>query len=92
GRFAIEDPETGTTRQLRLLAVHERVGKTGAQYYSCTDMRDEASGEVLDLDFDVEPAEDGLRVIDVRIHKVDGQARYTYDEHDNRIPLSSSGG
>lgn len=87
GTFTIEDEVTGQTRTLTLVGVHERVGKTGNYYYSCTDMRDTGSKELLDLDFDVE-AEDGvLDVVDVRIHKVSGKARYTYDEHDNRIPL-----
>jgi hypothetical protein len=38
--------------------VHDRVGKTGTLYYSCTDMRDTQTGESLDLDFDVK-AENG---------------------------------
>ncbi|MBI3324709.1 MAG: hypothetical protein HYZ92_05460, partial [Candidatus Omnitrophica bacterium] len=65
----------------------ERVGKTGEAYYSCTDMKDAASGEILDLDFDVADEDGVLEVVDVRIHKVSGQARYTYDDQDNRIPL-----
>ncbi|MBI3996041.1 MAG: hypothetical protein HY352_00125 [Candidatus Omnitrophica bacterium] len=87
GAFPITDAVTGTTRQLELVRVHDRVGKTGSLYYSCTDMRDKQTGELLDLDFDVE-AEDGqLDVVDVRIHKLEGRPRYTYDEHDNRVPL-----
>jgi len=87
GVFPIDDPVTGATRRLEFVQVHERVGKTGDLYYSCTDMRDTQTGELLDLDFDVK-AEDGtLSVVDQRIHKVNGQPRYTYDEHDNRIPL-----
>jgi len=88
GAFTITDDVTGTTRTLQLVRVHERVGKTGELYYSCTDMRDATTGEVLDLDFDVEADAGGLHVEDVRIHKLEGQARYTYDEHDNRIPLA----
>jgi len=70
--------------------VHERVGKTGELYYSCTDMQDTSTGELLDLDFDVEANDEQLEVVDTRIHKVNGQERYTYDEQDNRIPLSSA--
>ncbi|MBI4323501.1 MAG: hypothetical protein HY596_04405 [Candidatus Omnitrophica bacterium] len=87
GAFAIKDPVTGNTRTLTLVRVHERVGKTGDYYYSCTDMRDTASGELLDLDFDVEAEAGRLNVVDVRIHKVSGQARYTYDDHDQRVAL-----
>lgn len=87
GAFTIEDEVTGDLRTLTLVQVHERVGKTGEAYYSCTDMKDAASGEVLDLDFDVADEDGALEVVDVRIHKVNGQPRYTYDDQDNRIPL-----
>ena len=87
GVFTIMDESAGTERTLQLIRVHERVGKTGDYYYSCTDMKDVSSAEVLDLDFDIEASEGELSVVDVRIHKVNGQARYTYDDHDNRIPL-----
>ena len=87
GAFTIKDPVTGTTRRLEFVRVHERVGKTGNYYYSCTDMRDANTGELLDLDFDVEAKAGMLDVVDVRIHKVNGKPRYTYDDKDNRIPL-----
>lgn len=89
GSFAIEDEQTGQTRTLELVQVHERVGKTGNAYYSCTDMKDTATGELLDLDFDVAREDGGLEVTDVRIHKVNGQERYTYDSNNNRIPPTS---
>lgn len=91
GVFTIEDDVTETARSLELVRVHERVGKTGDFYYSCTDMRDLLTDELLDLDFDVDASGDQLEVVDVRIHKLEGEARYTYDEHDNRIPLSPTG-
>jgi hypothetical protein len=81
---------TGTTRKLEFVRVHDRVGKTGPLYYSCTDMRDKQTGELLDLDFDVKATGEKLKVVDGRIHKVAGEARYTYDEHDNRIPVRST--
>ena len=87
GAFTIKDPLTKSIRTLILVGVHDRVGKTGNNYYACTDMRDAASGELLDLDFDIEPKAGKLRVVDVRIHKVDGQACDTYDDHGNRVPL-----
>ena len=91
GAFRIKDAVTGGTRSLEFVRVHERVGKTGDFYYSCTDMRDTRSKELLDLDFDVKAENGKLTVVDQRIHKVAGQARYTYDEHDHRIPVSSPG-
>ena len=32
-----------------------------------------------------------LSVVDVRIHKVNGVERYTYDANDNRIPVAKEG-
>ena len=85
--FDIKDEVTGTVRHLTFVRVHQRVGKTGTYYYSCTDMRDAKTGELLDLDFDVEARKGRLDVVDVRIHKVNSKPRYTYDEHDNRVPV-----
>lgn len=91
GTFDVMDPETGTTRRLELLRVHERVGKTGNYYYSCADFKDTETGQMLDLDLDVQDWGGALSVADVRIHKVDGKERYTYDANDNRIPLEAEG-
>ncbi|MBI1976263.1 MAG: hypothetical protein HYS56_02000 [Candidatus Omnitrophica bacterium] len=90
GSYSITDPVTGNVRNLQLVQVHERVGKTGDYYYSCTDMKDVNSGETLDLDFDVANDSGTLRVLPdkVRIHKVDGNPRYTYDANDNMIPVA----
>lgn len=90
GTFVMEDQETGTSRRLQFVQVHERVGKTGGFYYSCADLRDVTTGELLDLDFDVMATGDQLEVVDARIHKVDGKARYTYDSDDTRIPIPPS--
>ncbi|OGX04897.1 MAG: hypothetical protein A3G87_04580 [Omnitrophica bacterium RIFCSPLOWO2_12_FULL_50_11] len=87
GAFAIVDPRTGGLRRLELVRVHERVGKTGDYYYSCTDMKDVQTGDLLDLDFDVEDLGGKFGLVDIRIHKDNGSPRYTYDENDNLIPL-----
>ena len=89
GTFTIPDPkQIGKLRTLQLIRVHDRVGKTGDYYYSCTDMKDVATGDQLDLDFDVSDKAGKLKVVAVRIHKDNGKPRYTYDEHDNLIPLN----
>lgn len=88
GAFEITDERTGELRELQFVRVHERVGKTGDYYYySCTDMKDVKTGELLDLDFDIEDRAGELKVVDVRIHKDDGIPRYTYDENDQMVPL-----
>ena len=89
GSFTIPDPkQKGKLRTLSLIRVHERVGKTGDYYYSCTDMKDVATGDQLDLDFDVSDGGKELKVVAVRIHKDNGKPRYTYDEHDNLVALA----
>jgi len=87
GYYIIKDPDTGKMRKLSLIRVHERVGKTGDYYYSCADFKDVDSGEMLDLDLDVAAHHGMLIVKEVRIHKLEGEPRYTYDDNDNRIPL-----
>jgi len=89
GSFTIPDPkQKGKLRTLSLIRVHERVGKTGEYYYSCTDMTDVANKDQLDLDFDVSDTGKELKVVAVRIHKDNGKPRYTYDANDNLIPVS----
>ena len=88
GAFLIIDERSTEPRRLELIRVHERVGKTGDYYYSCTDMKDLKTGDVLDLDFDISDHQGTLDVAAVRIHKDNGKPRYTYDDKDNRIPLS----
>jgi hypothetical protein len=87
GAFDIFDPVVRRKRRLSLVRIHRRVGKTGEYYYSCADFRDNDTGELLDLDLDVEDRHGNLSVVDVRIHKLDGKERYTYDSNDNRIPV-----
>ena len=88
GKFVIPDSrQIGKLRTLELVRVHERVGKTGDYYYSCTDMKDPATGDLLDLDFDISDTGEKLKVVAIRIHKDNGDPRYTYDDNDNLIPL-----
>jgi len=89
GAFAIVDERTNELRQLELVRVHERVGKTGNYYYSCTDMSDVKTGDLLDLDFDIQEEGSHLSVAAIRIHKDNGNPRYTYDDNDNMIPVTN---
>jgi len=87
GSFEIFDHVVGKSRRLKLQRIHDRVGKTGDLFYSCADFVDLDSGQLLDLDIDVANKDGILTAADVRIHKVDGKPRYTYDDNDNRIPV-----
>jgi hypothetical protein len=88
GDFAIEDEVTGNLRTLTLDRVQESSGKIGDAYHSCVDMKDVDTGETMDIDFDVEPIDGELDVVDVRIHKVNGTERYTY-KGDEIVPVGS---
>lgn len=90
GAFLIVDERGNVTRRLELIRVHQRVGKTGDYYYSCTDMKDIVTGDELDLDFDISDTGSSLNVVEVRIHKDNGNPRYTYDDNDNMIPVTST--
>ena len=88
GSFTVPDPkQKGRLRTLSLIRVHDRVGKTGDYYYSCTDMKDAATGDQLDLDFDISDAGKKLTVVAIRIHKDNGTPRYTYGPNDELIPV-----
>ena len=91
GAFVIPDPKEGKglLRTLSLVRVHERVGKTGDYYYSCTDMKDAKTGDELDLDYDVQDTAGKLEVVAVRIHKDNGRPRYTYGDNDKLIFLAN---
>lgn len=55
--------------------------------YYCADFKDNGSNEMLDMDLDVEYKDRNISVADVRVHKVNGKERYTYDE---KITVSRS--
>lgn len=88
GAFKVFDSKMGVSRSLQLERVHERVGKTGDYYYSCADLKDVESGDLLDVDFDIQDDAGKLSVVDIRIHKDNGKPRFTYDENDNIVPLT----
>ena len=89
GAFMVIDERTKEPRRLELVQVHKRGGKTGDYYYSCTDMKDVKTGDLLDLDFDIQDNNGKLDVAAIRIHKDNGKPRYTYDDKNNRIPVNS---
>ena len=83
GIFEIKDPELNKTWRLKLAKIHdpvrqfEKEGKT--IYFTCTDFKSVDSDDVLDIDFWMVPADHTLKVIDTKIHKLNGKPRYTYE-------------
>ena len=84
GYLVIEHPDTGESLELTLDLVHrERLSRVGDQtYFACADFvgRD---GTVYDLDVFMEGSTpETLETTEVTLHKVDGEARYTWYEED----------
>jgi len=89
GFFPIHDDKAVKDRKLTFQRIHQRVGKLSTRdgYFSCADFVDEESGETLDIDFWVTLKDGKLEVTGSEIHKVNGQARFTYNEKDEKIML-----
>jgi len=83
GVFLIRDEKLNKEWKLKLDKVHDPVrsfGKEGKTYYfTCVDFKSGDSNDVLDIDFWMVPKGDKLEVTDTKIHKVNGEARYTYE-------------
>jgi len=87
GTLNINDPHTKKVLNLSLVKVHKKVQKTKNNYYACVDFKDVKTGEKYDLDFDVAENDGTLSVVELRIHKAGGEARYDYDDDNNRVAL-----
>jgi hypothetical protein len=84
GYLVIDHPDTGESLELTLDKVHrERLSRVGEQtYFACADFvgRD---GTLYDLDVFMEGSTpETLETTEVTLHKVDGEARYTWYEED----------
>jgi len=87
GYFLIWDSKLSKVWRLNFSKLHKevRVLKDGT-YFMCTDFKDVVKGTVLDIDFwlreDEETGE--LNVVDIKIHKVGGKPRFTYEGEEIR--------
>lgn len=82
GLYVLQDPETGETLQLELDKVHEeRLAEVAEDtYFACVDFVGQ-DGTLYDVDFFMKGESAGdLEYEDFSIHKVDGEARYTWYE------------
>lgn len=90
GFLVVKDTVAGKEWQLKLDKIHDPVrmfekdGKT--IYFACSDFKAADGKDVLDIDFWMVPKGSKLEIIDTRIHKVNGAARYTY-EGTNVMPI-----
>jgi hypothetical protein len=51
------------------------------RYFACVDFK-AADGTMVDVDFFLKKDGDKLVVTDTSVHKIDGKARYNYEEKD----------
>ncbi len=83
GVFIIHDDKLNKDWHLKLSKIHDPVrsfekdGKT--IYFTCTDFKSVDGNDVLDIDFWLVPKGNKLKVIDTKIHKVNGEPRYSYE-------------
>lgn len=87
GFFELLDPKTRKKRKLRLLRIHEKVGKTGKYYYSRADFQDSETFEIVDVDIDVQVKGNEVTVVDAVLHNVGPEWYYHYDARGKRIPV-----
>ena len=83
GYYQLEDKTADKTWSLKLDRVHrERLSRLDEEtYFACTDFKS-SDGHTLDVDFFMKDHDGKLEMSDATIHKVDGQARYGWEEKD----------
>jgi len=85
GVFLVNDDKLNKAWQLKMVKIHdpvrmfEREGKT--IYFACVDFESVYSKNILDIDIDLwmNPQKDKLEVVEIRVHKVNGIPRYTFE-------------
>ena len=91
GWYEMKDSQTDQTLKMKLDHVHrERLARLDPKtYFACTDFKTD-DGHTVDVDFFMKDDGEKLVMSDVTIHKIDGQARYNWQEKDGywvRVPV-----
>jgi hypothetical protein len=83
GSFSVKDDVLNKTWELELVRVHKDKLQALAdgKYFACVDFK-AADGTMVDVDFFLKKDGDALAVTDTTVHKIDGKARYNYQEKD----------
>ncbi len=81
GRFEVRDDVLNKTWSLELVRVHKDKLQALAdgRYFACVDFN-APDATMVDVDFFLKKDGDKLAVTDTTVHKVDGKARYNYEE------------
>ena len=92
GGFKVHDDKLNKEWALKLKRIHEdRIQYLGHDtFFACADFNSAAKGDKskLDLDFYAMKGADGWKMDKILVHKVDGQARYTYNEKNEMVPAA----
>jgi hypothetical protein len=83
GSFSVKDDVLNKTWELELVRVHKDKLQALAdgKYFACVDFK-AADGTMVDVDFFLKKDGDALAVTDTTVHKINGKARYNYQEKD----------
>jgi hypothetical protein len=81
GRFEVRDDVLNKNWSLELVRVHKDKLQALAdgRYFACVDFK-APDATMVDVDFFLKKDGDKLAVTDTTVHKVDGKARYNYEE------------
>lgn len=83
GALVIHDDKLNKDWRLKFSVIHDPVrsfmrdGKT--VFFACTDFKSLDGNDLLDIDFWMVKKGKGFEVIDTKIHKVNGEPRFTYE-------------
>ena len=82
-RFEVRDDVLNKTWSLELVRVHKDKLQALAdgRYFACVDFK-AADGTMVDVDFFLKKDGDAMAVTDTTVHKINGKARYNYQEKD----------
>ncbi len=84
GKFPVKDDVLKKTWALTLDRVHsDKLTPLDANnYFACVDFKAD-DGTKVDVDFFLKPKGDNLEVTDTSVHKINGVARYNYQQEGN---------
>jgi hypothetical protein len=81
GKFPVKDDALNKTWELELVLVHKDKLQAleDGRYFACVDFKAD-DGTMVDVDFYLKKDGDKLAVTDTTVHKINGKARYHYEE------------
>lgn len=90
GKFLVHDDVLNKDWPLQMVRIHkDRIVELGdGRFFACADFKEKGGSKTpIDLDFYVKKDGDAWKVEQVLVHKVNGKARYTYNDNNERVAL-----